>query len=93
MHLHPGGNLSGNIYVTAPDLNDNSHPSDSQILFRMPHTRDVTRFIMQDTWKYSPTPGSVILFPSYLPHTVYPWKGKGTRTILAFDSVLVPKEQ
>ncbi len=93
MHSHPGGNLSGNIYVTAPDLNDNSHPSDSQILFRMPHTRDVTRFIMQDTWKYSPTPGSVILFPSYLPHTVYPWKGKGTRTILAFDSVLVPKEQ
>lgn len=93
MHTHPGGNLSGNIYITAPDLVENSAPSDSQILFRLPHTRDVTRFIMNDTWKYSPTPGSVIMFPSFLPHTVYPWKGKGTRTILAFDSVLVPKEQ
>jgi hypothetical protein len=47
---------------------------------------------MQDTWKYNPTPGTVILFPSHLPHTVYPWKGKGTRTVLAFDAVLVPKE-
>jgi len=28
-----------------------------------------------------------------LPHTVYPWKGTGHRTVMAFDAVLVPKEQ
>jgi hypothetical protein len=93
MHSHPGGNLSGNMYINAPELVDNSQPSDGQILFRFPQTRDLGRFVMADTWKYNPTPGTVILFPSYLPHTVYPWKGTGTRTVMAFDIKLVPKEE
>lgn len=92
MHSHPGGNLSGNIYISAPELLDNSKPSDSQILFRLPQTKDVSKFIMNDTWKYNPTPGTVILFPSHLPHTVYPWKGQGHRTVMAFDARLVPKD-
>ena len=92
MHSHPGGNLSGNIYISAPELAVDSNPSDGQILFRMPFTKDVSKFIMQDTWKYNPTPGTMIVFPSYLPHTVYPWKGTGHRTVMAFDSVLVPKD-
>jgi hypothetical protein len=92
MHSHPGGNLSGNIYISAPELDVSSKPSDSQILFRLPQTKDVSKFIMNDTWKYSPTPGTVIVFPSHLPHTVYPWKGQGHRTVMAFDARLVPKE-
>jgi len=93
MHSHPAGHISGNIYISAPELEPGSQPSDSQILFRLPQTKDISKFIMQDTWKYSPTPGTVIMFPSYLPHTVYPWKGIGTRTIVAFDLKLVPKDQ
>jgi len=92
MHSHPGGNLSGNIYISAPELIQNSKPSDSQISFKLPQTRDVAKFIMNDTWKYSPTPGTMVVFPSYLPHTVYPWKGTGHRTVLAFDAVLIAKE-
>lgn len=93
MHSHPGGNLSGNIYISAPELANDSKASDSQILFRLPHTKDVSKFIMNDTWKYSPTPGTVIVFPSHLPHTVYPWKGEGHRTVMAFDARLVPKDE
>ena len=93
MHSHPGGNLSGNIYISAPELDVNSKPSDSQILFRLSQTKDVSKFIMNDTWKYNPTPGTVIVFPSHLPHTVYPWKGQGHRTVMAFDARLVPKEE
>jgi hypothetical protein len=93
MHSHPGGNLSGNIYISAPELDISSKPSDSQILFRLPQTKDVSKFIMNDTWKYTPTPGTVIVFPSHLPHTVYPWKGQGHRTVMAFDARLVPKEE
>jgi len=92
MHSHPGGNLSGNIYISAPELDENSQPSDSQILFRMSQTKDIGKFIMNDTWKYNPTPGTVIVFPSHLPHTVYPWSGTGSRTVMAFDIRLVPKE-
>lgn len=93
MHSHPGGNLSGNIYISAPELAQNSHPSDSQISFRLPQTKDVAKFIMNDTRKYNPTPGTVIVFPSYLPHMVYPWKGTGHRTVMAFDAKLVPREE
>lgn len=93
MHSHPGGHLSGNIYISAPELPADKQPCDSQILFRMPFTKDVSKFIMNDTWKYSPSPGTVIVFPSHLPHTVYPWKGDGHRTVMAFDAILVPKEE
>jgi uncharacterized protein (TIGR02466 family) len=93
MHSHPAGNLSGNIYISAPDLAIDSKASDSQILFRLPQTKDVSKFIMNDTWKYSPTPGTVIVFPSHLPHTVYPWQGNGHRTVMSFDARLVPKDE
>jgi hypothetical protein len=93
MHSHPGGNLSGNIYISAPELVQNSKPSDSQISFRLPVTKDITKFVMNDTWKYNPTPGTVIVFPSHLPHMVYPWKGNGHRTVMAFDAKLVPKDE
>lgn len=92
LHSHPGGHLSGNIYIDTPDFADGSLPSDGQVAFRMPQTRDVSRFIMNDTWRYTPQKGTVILFPSHLPHTVYPWKGTGTRTVMAFDIALVPKD-
>lgn len=92
MHSHPAGNLSGNMYISVPDLDPNSEPSDCQISFRLPQTRDVSKFIMNDTWKFTPQAGSIILFPSHLPHVVYPWHGTGTRTIMAFDARLVPKD-
>jgi hypothetical protein len=93
MHSHPAGNLSGNIYISSPELSDSASPSDSKILFRLPHTRDISKFIMNDTWKYNSTPGTVILFPSHIPHTVYPWKGEGSRTVMAFDIKLVSKDE
>lgn len=93
MHTHPLGNLSGNIYVSVPELTDTGRPSDCQINFRLPHVKDVGKFFMNDTWKFTPTAGAMILFPSHLPHVVYPWKGVGHRTIMAFDCRLVPKNE
>jgi len=93
MHTHPLGNLSGNIYISVPELQDVGRASDCQINFRLPHVKDVGKFIMNDTWKFTPTPAAMILFPSHLPHVVYPWKGEGHRTIMAFDCKLVPKDE
>lgn len=89
LHSHPGGNISGNMYITVPDFADDSEPSDGHVAFRLPETRDITKFIMSDTWKYKPQAGSIILFPSHIPHTVYPWHGFGKRTVMAFDARLV----
>ncbi len=91
LHTHPGGHLSGNIYVTAPELGEGSSPSDGQLVFKLPHARDITKFVMNETWKYSPNPGTVIMFPSHLAHTVYPWKGIGNRTVVSFDIRLDPR--
>lgn len=93
LHSHPGGNISGNIYINAPDFVEDSAASDGVIAFKLPQTRDVSKFIMNDTWKYKPVPGTVIVFPSHIAHTVYPWRGKGSRTVMAFDARIVPKDE
>lgn len=93
LHSHPGGHLSGNMYIEVPEYDDESHPSDGQVVFRLPHTRDVSKFVMNDTWRYTPREGTIILFPSHIPHTVYPWHGKGHRTIMAFDAILRPRDE
>lgn len=93
LHTHPGSDLSGNIYISSPEFKTTTNPHDGHISFRLPQTRDVSKFIMNDSWTYPPTPGSVILFPSHLAHTVYPWKGNGHRTVMAFDVKLVAKHE
>lgn len=93
MHSHPGGNLSGNVYIGVPDVKEGSSPSDGKIAFCMPQTRDVSKFIMNDNWSFNPQAGSIVLFPSHLRHTVYPWKGTGHRTVVSFDARLVPKDE
>lgn len=93
MHSHPAGHISGNMYITVPEFAVDSRPSDGVTLFRLPQTKDVTKFIMNDTWKYKPQEGTIIVFPSHLPHTVYPWQGEGSRTIMAFDAMLRPKDE
>jgi len=93
IHHHPGGHISGNVYVTAPEYDDNSTPTDGNLYFRLPQPKDLTKFIMHDNWKYEGTPGTFVMFPSHIPHGVYPWKGTGARTVLAFDAILVPKQE
>lgn len=92
MHSHAAGNLSGNLYIQVPELATTSQPSDGQILFRMPQSKDVTKFILNDTWKNTPQAGNIVVFPSFVPHTVYPWQGTGFRTVIGFDAILRPKE-
>lgn len=91
LHSHPGGDISGNMYIHAPILDENNQPSDAKIVFSLPQTKDIKKFILNDTWKSAPVPKTIILFPSYLPHTVYPWKGKGHRTVMAFDAKMVER--
>ena len=90
LHTHDA-HVSGNIYIDVPDLEDGSNPSDANIEFRLPVIRDPARLIFVDQFRFNPQPMKMIVFPSYIPHTVYPWRGEGTRTILAWDCKLVPR--
>jgi hypothetical protein len=90
MHTHLGSNISGNIYISAPQLDVTSNLSDGKFVLKLPQTKDISRFIMQDSWQTEPTPGTFVVFPSCLSHTVYPWQGTGHRTVVSFEASLVP---
>ena len=90
LHTHEA-HISGNIYIETPELGSDAKESDANIEFRLPYIRNPAHFIFNDQWKFSPSPMKMIIFPSYVPHTVYPWKGEGNRTILAWDVKLMSK--
>ena len=85
LHNHEA-HISGNIYIDVPDLD-----SESKSSFRFPVVRNPAHLIFTDQWRFHPQPLKMIIFPSHIPHTVYPWKGEGTRTILAWDVRLMSK--
>jgi len=93
LHSHLGSNISGNIYISVPELDTTSNPSDGKFVLKLPQTKDISRFIMQDTWQTDATPGTYVLFPSCLSHTVNPWSGIGNRTVVSFEASIVPKEE
>jgi hypothetical protein len=90
LHSHEA-NISGNMYLDVPDLDLDSHSSDANIEFRLPVIKNPANFIFIDQWRFRPQTAKMIVFPSYIPHTVYPWQGEGSRTILAWDVKLVSK--
>lgn len=92
LHSHFGSNISGNIYISVPELDPLSNSSDGKFVLKLPQTKDISRFIMQDTWQTDATPGTYVLFPSCLSHTVNPWSGIGNRTVVSFEASIVPKE-
>jgi Putative 2OG-Fe(II) oxygenase len=92
LHTHPYGHISGQLFISAPMGDIPEDQFGAKVVFKLPQAKDVTKFIMTDEWKYMPVPGTVILYPSFLANTVYPWQGDGTRTVMQFDIKLFPKE-
>lgn len=90
LHNHEA-HISGNIYLDVPLLDEGSKSSDANIEFRLPVIRNPAHFVFTDQWRFKPEPLKMIIFPSYVSHTVYPWKGQGSRTILAWDVKLIAK--
>jgi hypothetical protein len=90
LHSHES-HISGNIYIEVPDFLENSDQTDGCLEFKLPVTKTPGRFIFTDTWRIKPEVGKMVIFPSYLSHTVYPWQGTGHRISLAWDAKLVDK--
>jgi cAMP phosphodiesterase len=89
-HSHEA-HISGNIYIEVPDLAENSDQTDGCLEFRLPVIRNSDCFIFVDQWRFKPQICKMVIFPSYVPHTVYPWRGQGNRTVLAWDVKLIQK--
>lgn len=90
LHSHEA-HISGNIYIEIPDADPLAKNSDGCLEFRFPVVKTPSRFILTDSWMFTPQLAKMVVFPSYLAHTVYPWRSSGNRTVLAWDVKLVDK--
>jgi uncharacterized protein (TIGR02466 family) len=88
-HVHPGSTWSGTYYV---DTGDPTDPQRGTLLHLLdPIMAARTTFLsvgessVPANFVINPTPGLMILFPSYLPHEVYPHKGDAPRISIAFN--------
>lgn len=91
VHTHPFGNISGNLYLELPELSKNSNETDCCISFIFDHSQDLRQLRLRDSLHYRPEIKTMLIFPSWLPHQVYPWSGTGVRRVLAWDCQLLPQ--
>ena len=85
-HTHPNGDISGNLYLELPELNSNSAETDCCISFQFGTSPNPSHVQFAHV---KPVVGMMLVFPSWMPHQVYPWQGTGRRRVLAWDCFLV----
>ena len=86
-HVHSGADISGVYYVAAPPVALNADSDGGKIIFHDPRPRaNMNQLLTQITQRQeTPMPGDVILFPSWLDHSVAPFAGEGERICIAFN--------
>jgi uncharacterized protein (TIGR02466 family) len=89
VHVHPGSTWSGTYYVDAGDPADPD--KGTQLHLVDPCQGRSTTFLSGGEYSVPasvfirPKPGLMVLFPSYVPHLVFPHKGTGARISIAFN--------
>jgi len=89
-HNHPHANISGVYYVTAPEPKSKiwfHDPRQSYSMTELNHDAD-SKINRPDLWHdvhFDPTPGKLILFPSYLDHTVEQNMSDDARISISFN--------
>lgn len=87
LHVHPTAHISGVYYVSAPAgaLGDTS--TAGKIRFYDPRPRANMNQLFTQITRHSemPSPGDLLLFPSWLEHSVAAFEGEGERICIAFN--------
>jgi uncharacterized protein (TIGR02466 family) len=92
VHNHPNCLWSGTYYVStgSPDpetpVNGRLELVDPRAGVNMVHLADT---LLQTRYVIDPTPGLMVLFPSWLNHFVHPFFGAGERISIAFNIITV----
>ena len=96
MHNHTGCDISAVIYLKCPDVKGRRNLEskkgkedfDGNIAFVHSAMGNRNHDVLEKgVMNLSPTSGLLIMFPSYLIHTVYPFIGEGERRCLPFNAV------
>ncbi|HEX4117510.1 MAG TPA: TIGR02466 family protein [Rhizomicrobium sp.] len=86
-HVHPNANISGVYYIAAPAAALEDGRDDGKISFFDPRPRaNMAQLLTQKTRHIeAPVPGDMVVFPSWLEHSVAPFQGAGERICIAFN--------
>lgn len=82
-HIHPGGVLSGVFYTELPPTSP-ENPHAGWIRFGEP-AYEMPASYEHWTRLVEPEPGSLVIFPSYMPHSTVPFDSDRRRVSVAFD--------
>jgi uncharacterized protein (TIGR02466 family) len=90
IHIHPYANISGVYYVAAPPATLETSRDGGKICLYDPRPRaNMNQLPRQITRRrVTPLPGDLILFPSWLEHSVPAFQGPGERISIAFNAKL-----
>jgi tetratricopeptide (TPR) repeat protein len=84
-HMHPRGWLSSAFYVDVPKQTREGDDHQGWIQFGRPSFR--TKPPLEPAHYVRPSPGRLVLFPSYMWHGTEPFTGEEQRLTIAFDAV------
>ena len=96
LHNHTGCDISAVIYLKVPDVKGRRNLEskkgkedfDGSIAFVHSAMGNRNHDVLEKgVMNLSPTSGLLVMFPSYLIHTVYPFIGEGERRCLPFNAV------
>ncbi len=87
LHVHPTAHISGVYYVSAPPGAMGETSTAGKIRFYDPRPRANMNQLLTQITRVSetPSPGDILIFPSWLEHSVAPFEGEGERTCIAFN--------
>lgn len=90
-HVHPDAHISGVYYVAAPPVALEDGNDAGKISFFDPRPRANMAQLHAQVTRYweAPVPGDMVIFPSWLEHSVAPFQGEGERICIAFNAKLI----
>jgi tetratricopeptide (TPR) repeat protein len=84
-HVHPRGWISSAFYVELPDIMAEGRTDEGVLSFGKPGI--LTTPALEAEFTVRPTPGMLVLFPSYFWHGTIPFQSPQPRLTVAFDAV------
>jgi len=87
-HNYAGATLSGSIYLEVPEQLEKQYPQGTMNWI----VGGRSGGMYNSVWGITPQPGDVFIWPSWIRHTVYPFRGDGERTMISFNSLIKVKK-
>ena len=84
-HVHPRGLLSGVYYVRVPSAGRRPHAGAIRFRRQLPWLPPPAPGSIPASRVVHPSPGTLVIFPSYFWHDTVPFEADTTRVSLAFD--------